>query len=125
MNDTLSDPGDARVPVFAGGLDQAGAEDAVLADPPTALPAHAAGCACCRPRPALARALARLFLARARGEVAFFRRVLVAIPPGGEAELAAAIAGDPVSAARFRYAGRLGDASPGSVASPSPIARCM
>jgi len=47
---------------------------------------HRPGCACCAPRAALAEALNRLFIRRARAEVAFFRRVAIALP---RAELAA------------------------------------
>jgi hypothetical protein len=67
------------------------------------LGAHFLGCPCCRPRTPLARALARLFGARARGETAFFRRVVLVLhPPADPARVAAAIAADPVAAARFR-----------------------
>jgi hypothetical protein len=59
---------------------------------------HAIGCACCSPRAALARALARLFVRRARGEVGFFREVLVALP---RREVEDAF-GDVLVSARFR-----------------------
>jgi hypothetical protein len=61
-------------------------------------PAHAAACACCTPRVALAEALHRLFLRRARGDVAFFDRVVVAVADAG----ASAALADPLVAARFR-----------------------
>ncbi len=111
---------DARVPVVFGEIGQADPVDALLiegdapapANRPVAryergrsAPSHAPGCACCGPRSAVAMALARLFLARARGEVAFFHRV-VAVPLDAEGEEAvrAAIQGDPLACARFRVA---------------------
>jgi hypothetical protein len=106
---------DMRVPVLAGDPALARPGDVVQPALPTgatwAVPEgatrHAAGCTCCQPRPPLAAALARLFLARARGEMAFFARVIVPCPPEHEAALAAMLAADPVTAARFRFAGRL------------------
>lgn len=41
---------------------------------------HAPGCVCCAPRVAVAEALNRLFVRRARGEVAWFGEVLAALP---------------------------------------------
>ena len=67
---------------------------------------HAPACACCVPRGPVADALARLFLARARGEVAWFRSVAVLAKAGGEAAVRAAVAEDRVAAARFRLADR-------------------
>jgi len=116
----MTAPADPRIPVFTGDPALAGPDDAVVRESGGEAPWHGAGCACCAPRPALARALARLFLARARGEAPLFRRVIVA---GEAAAVVAAIAADPVSAARFRYAGRLDQAGPD--VSPSPSARCM
>ncbi|MDE2573876.1 MAG: hypothetical protein KGL55_01045, partial [Rhodospirillales bacterium] len=58
------------------------------------------GCACCLPRHGAAAALGALFLARARGEVPFFRRVLAVVRDA--AAVRAALAGDVVTAARFR-----------------------
>lgn len=63
---------------------------------------HAADCACCVARGAVAEALGRLFLARARGEVGFFRAVAVVCGETGRAEVLAALAADPVVSARFR-----------------------
>ena len=66
---------------------------------------HPVGCACCAPRGPVAEALGRLFLARARGEVAFFHAVVaVTATPAGEAAVRAALAEDQVSAGRFRLA---------------------
>jgi hypothetical protein len=57
------------------------------------------------------RALARLFGARARGETAFFRRVVLVLPPPADpAKVEAAIAADAVAAARFRLVRRHGTA---------------
>jgi len=63
-----------------------------------------AACACCAPRGDVARALSRLFLARARGEVGFFRQVVVRTA-ALEPEVRAALAGDVLVAARYRLAG--------------------
>jgi hypothetical protein len=79
---------DARVPVVFGALSDLRPDDAVLLDGDApapegrvvvrlgAEPSHVAGCVCCVPRSAAGSALAGLFLARGRGDVAFFRRVL-------------------------------------------------
>jgi len=98
---------DMRVPVWAGDPAQAGAGDVVQSMPPGAT-SHPIGCACCLSRAPLAEALTTLFFARARGEMPFFSRVIVPCAPGQEASLATALAADPVTAARFRFAGRLG-----------------
>jgi hypothetical protein len=116
----MDDAANAKVTVVLGSVAEAGAADLVLIEgdatapslPPgiavarfeAAPPApHLLGCACCRPRPPLARALARLFAARARGEVAFFRRVVLVLRQAADpASVAAAIAADPIAAARFR-----------------------
>jgi hypothetical protein len=103
----MIDQGDSRVPVVAGDPGQAGPGDVVANAAPTASFGHAIGCGCCRARAPLADALARLFLARARGEIAFFARVVVPCAPNDESALAALLAADPVTAARFRFAGRL------------------
>lgn len=110
---------DARIPVRLGRVQDAGPglalllpvgtaapEGAVVARIPAASPrAHPAGCACCASRGRLAEALGRLFLARARGEVAFFREVIAVLPDAqDQAELGAALAADPLLAARYRPA---------------------
>ena len=74
---------DARIPVVFAPASVSGPGDAVLTE--ANLPGHAAGCACCAPRGALSQALHRLFLARARGEVPFFRRVVITIPAAATA----------------------------------------
>ena len=97
---------DARVPVLIGGEEAAGAEDAVLAEGDArwaAATEHPAGCACCAPRGSVAVILTSLFMARARGEVPFFRRV-VAVPDGeaGAQAIRTALQDDPFLSARFR-----------------------
>ncbi len=113
---------DMRVPVVAGDATLAGPGDVVQPALPEGATRHSIGCTCCQPRPPLAAALARLFLARARGETGYFTRVIVPCPPEREAALAAALTADPVTAARFRFAGRI---QPASVSSTAPSASCM
>lgn len=111
---------DHRVPVRFAPADAAGPDEALLIEGDAAVPVgraiawfrpaqglagHPFGCACCVPRGPAAGALGRLFLARARGEVAFFRSVVAAVTtPAGEAAVRAALADDQVSAGRFRLA---------------------
>lgn len=111
---------DDRVTVRFGSAAEAGPDETLLIEgdapaPPghvvarfrlvPGLPGHPAGCACCSPRGPVAEALGRLFLARARGEAAFFHSVVaVTATPGGEAAVRAALAEDQVSAGRFRLA---------------------
>ncbi len=96
---------DARVAVVFGAASDAGVGDVVLSDGLVAA-GHPAGCACCTSRAAAAEALGRLFLQRARGEVAFFRRVIIDTDDTGVAAVKAALQSDPVVSARFRYAER-------------------
>jgi hypothetical protein len=105
---------DARLPVVFGDIALAGPDDALLIEgeapappgrpvarfTPGPLRWHAAGCACCAPRAAAAAALGRLFLARARGDISFFRRVIAVVTD--QAAVRAAIAGDALAAGRFR-----------------------
>ncbi len=108
---------DDRIGVRFGPASDAGPEDAVLiegdaaADRPAAahfilpprLGAHPIGCACCVPRGPVSAALGRLFLARARGELPWFRSVVAVTRTAAGAEaVRAALAGDVVTAARFR-----------------------
>ena len=65
---------------------------------------HPFGCACCISRTAVGEALSRLFLQRARGEVAFFRRILVDTDEAGREAVRDAMRSDPVVCARFRSA---------------------
>ena len=102
---------DGRVPVVFGARQDAQEGDIVLAGvldgPPghdlVAAPEHGAGCTCCVARTPAAQALSRLFMQRARGEVAFFRRVLVE-GQALEAAVRAALQSDPGAVARFRLA---------------------
>jgi hypothetical protein len=65
------------------------------------------GCACCTPRGPVAEALGRLFLARTRGDGAFFRSVVAVVTTsGGRTAVRAALAQDQVCAGRFRLAER-------------------
>jgi hypothetical protein len=86
---------------------------------PYAPSSHPAGCACCVPLGPVAAALNRLFLARAKGEAPFFRRVVAVAGAAGQAAIRQALEADPVVSFRFRLA------QEGSVVSPAPIARCM
>ncbi len=116
-----------RVPVWCGDAALAGSRDVVQPWSGQGATAHLAGCTCCRTRPPLAAAFSSLFLARARGTIPFFARVIVPCPPADEAAVAAALAADPVTAARFRFAGRLqaGRLQGGSVSSPAPSGSCI
>lgn len=110
---------DARIPVLAAGatppVGREGATAHVLGAPragdavaaggavehlAAARSGHGTACVCCTPRAALVEALHRLFIRRARGEVAFFSRVIAA---ASEAEIVAALA-DPLVASRYRAA---------------------
>jgi hypothetical protein len=108
---------DGRVSVRFGPADEAGQDEALLVEGNAPVPdgrtvarfmladgliGHSAGCVCCIPHGPVAEALGRLFLARARGEVAFFRTVVaVMATPAGEAALRAALATDQVAAGRY------------------------
>lgn len=95
---------DCRVPVAFGARQQAREDDAVLADGLEGGGGHEAGCACCAARSPAAQALGQLFTQRARGEVAFFRRVLIDGDAAVQAGVRAALQSDAVVAARFRLA---------------------
>jgi hypothetical protein len=112
MNQTADD----RIPVRFG-QPEAGEATLIEGDAPVAterpvarfrlapgLARHVPGCPCCVPRSPVAEALGRLFLARARREVAWFHSIAVIATPAGEAAVRAALAGDQVSAGRFRLA---------------------
>jgi hypothetical protein len=65
--------------------------------------AHPIGCACCQPRNPVAIALDRLFLARMRGELPWFKEVVaLACTEAGHAAVGVALAEDSVTVARFR-----------------------
>lgn len=65
---------------------------------------HPAGCACCVARSPGAEALRCVFLARVRGEMAFFSEVAVLARPATVAVLRAALRDDPGLAGWFRAA---------------------
>jgi hypothetical protein len=109
---------DDRVPVWFGSGEAAGPDAALLVEGDTVVSAghvmarfrlgpgltgHPVGCTCCVPRGPVAEALGRLFLARARGEAAFFRSVVAVVATqAGEAAVRAELGEDQVSAGRFR-----------------------
>jgi len=72
---------------------------------PDRFPSHPVNCACCAPRGPVAEVLSRLFLARVRGEAAFFRQV-IAVPAdaAGRDAIIAALRDDPLLAGRYRLA---------------------
>jgi hypothetical protein len=110
---------DGRIPVYldaaaiprqAGPIawlvEDEAATDAAIHERYTLARLHPVGCACCAPRGAVAQALGRLFLRRARGEVAMFGAVGVqARGPAGLAAVAEAVTADVLARARFRLAG--------------------
>ncbi len=117
------DAEDGRVRVRFGAAGDAGPEEALLIEGTGAgegagradraavarfaaasrIATHPLGCACCAPRGPVAEALGRLFLARARGELPWFRSVVaVTRTEAGAEAVRAALVGDVVTAARFR-----------------------
>lgn len=92
--------------VLAAGPDRPVPMGAVaLASFEVAGPAHAVACACCAGRGPAAAALDRLFQARVRNACPWFERVVALAPsPEARAEIAAALAGDAVTMARFKAA---------------------
>jgi len=109
---------DARVPVRFGSVSDTDAGSALLIEGDAPAPdgvavarftaeapagPHPPGCPCCATRSPAAVALAALFLARARGEVVFFRTVVAVCPaPEGQAAVRAAVESDPLVLAWFR-----------------------
>ncbi len=78
---------------------------AALASFDPSMPSHAGGCTCCGGRSQPAAALDRLFQARVRGACPWFERVVAfAETQAARDEVAAALTGDAVTAARFRLA---------------------
>ena len=94
---------DARIPVVFGAASDAQRGDVVLREE-LAAAGHPAGCTCCTSRTAAAETLGRLFQQRARGEVTFFRRVIIDADEIGEKAVKAALESDAVVSARFRCA---------------------
>ena len=96
--DAAPPPADAEVVVLA----EAGHAAAGMAAFDTAGP-HPAACACCTGRSDAALALDRLFQARVRGTLPWFRRVVALVPSeSGQAAIRAALVEDTLTAARFR-----------------------
>lgn len=104
---------DARISVHLGPAGAIGEGDAALVEGSAGPPQgraewfqpgpHQAACACCGGRSPAAVALDRLFQRRARGETAFFRRVVaVTMTPAGAEAVRAALRDDPVASARYR-----------------------
>lgn len=62
---------------------------------------HGSGCACCVVRPLQADPLTRLFQARARGEIGFFRSLVASLPEPEADSLRAALVSDPFLCSRF------------------------
>jgi hypothetical protein len=106
---------DARVPVVFATMCELGPDDALLTDGTATAPivarfaplpdvtaagAHPAGCACCVARSPAADALTRLFLARARRDVAFFHRVVAVV--GNPEAVRDALRTDAMVTGRFR-----------------------
>ena len=107
---------DARIPLVFADAEAAGPGDAVLREgagtPARGLDwfeagpenAHPVGCACCAPRNGAGSALARLLLARGRGDGLFFSRVVVvAHSEAGRGAVLSALASDPLVSACFRH----------------------
>ena len=72
---------------------------------------HGIGCSCCVPRGAVAAALTRLFLDRARGTEDGSGDVVIVGDTNGEAAVRAAVAGDVLLRARFFFAPAAGEAA--------------
>ena len=92
---------DARVEVVFGRASERQEGDVVVSEGLLGV-GHPADCACCTSRTVAAEALSRLFLRRARGEVAFFRRVIIVANAASEAAVRTALQSDSVVSARFR-----------------------
>ena len=65
------------------------------------LAGHASGCACCSVRLPQAEPLTRLFQARARGEIGFFRSLVASLPEPEADSLRAVLVSDPFLFSRF------------------------
>lgn len=102
LSAALASGGPAAILAEAPALARQGGAVAAEAFAP-AMAAHPAACSCCAGRSPAAAALDRLFQARVRGAVPWFERVVaLAGTEAGRAEIAAALSGDAVTAARFR-----------------------
>ncbi|WP_174504329.1 hypothetical protein [Acidiphilium sp. C61] len=72
---------------------------------------HGIGCSCCVPRGAVAAALTRLFLERARGTADGAGDVVIVGDTNGEAAVQAAVEGDVLLRARFFFLPDSGEVS--------------
>jgi hypothetical protein len=63
---------------------------------------HVPGCECCAPLGPIAAALRALFIARAKGDLPFFREIVVLASPAGEAAVRETLAADALLIAWFR-----------------------
>ena len=95
---------DARIPIVFAPVEPRTDDHVVTeAEDFAATPVHDAGCACCAPRSEVAGMLGGLFFARARGEVAFFRRVVVVVvTEEGRGVVEDALEGDAVVSGVYR-----------------------
>jgi hypothetical protein len=99
----IADP--AALPAGTALLAEAGTDAPPDAERFQADAPHKPGCACCLGRSDLALALDRLFQARVRGTRPWFASVAVLAPSAaGRAALAAALAEDALTRARYRAA---------------------
>ena len=118
----MNDVADARIEIVFVPEGRRGADDAVLIEQAgtlaadglagaaglaffsseNALTGHVGACSCCTPHRSAAVALHGLFLARAKGEVNWFNRVLALVQTAAGRRAVVAACGDPIVAARFR-----------------------
>ncbi len=124
---------DSRIPVLFTTLVDARPGDAVLVAGDVTVPIsvvvarfapgtdwHRPGCNCCVPRTAAMQAMAALFLRRARGEVAMFTRLVVAVEPAMADEIRAGLREDRFVAGRYRVAAvAVSKTTPDIVAEPA------
>lgn len=97
---------DARIPLVIGPVPPGPADHVVTEGTDFDCPAsatHDPACACCVGRSPVAGLLGGLFFARARGEVPFFRRLVVSCASAaGRAAVVAALSDDPVVSGCYR-----------------------
>lgn len=124
---------DSRIPVLFMALGDARPGDAVLVAGDVTVPSsvvaarvapatgwHRLGCNCCVPRTAAMQAMAALYLRRARGEVAMFTRLLVAVDPAMADEIRAGLREDRFVSGRYRLAAAaVSKTSPDMAAEPA------
>jgi hypothetical protein len=126
-------PSDSRIPVVFATLADAVTDDALLLAPSVIAPAgiatgrvgggvlgHPSACTCCASRSGAAQVMAALYLARARGDVAFFSRLVVALDAAGAAAVHAALVEDRFVAARYRAISRTSPDTAAAAANSAP-----